>query len=73
MKALCDNNYENQRPFKNLSLGAVLAILLLGLVLLSISAQAADVNSNRERMEDQQDQITAVETSEGLWSSGGNK
>lgn len=41
MKVTYDNQYANQRPFKNLSIGVIIGILIIGLILLSVSAQAA--------------------------------
>ncbi|MGB0523690.1 MAG: hypothetical protein ACPGJS_12060 [Flammeovirgaceae bacterium] len=45
MKAVCDDQYSNQRPFKGLSIGAILGILIIGLILLSISSQASNAEN----------------------------
>lgn len=40
-----ENKYANQRPFKGLSVGTIIGILVIGLVLLSLSAQAKETKN----------------------------
>jgi len=42
-----DNNYANQRPFKGFSVGTIIAILVVGLILLSLSAQAKSTKESQ--------------------------